>query len=417
MPTLTNEAAVQNDRADILDILRGIALLGICLANYPVISLFIFQSDETRMAMNTAAIDTYLAYFHFTFLDGKFYSLFSLLFGVGFSIMMTRRQQASINPLAIFYRRLFILMLIGLAHALLVWEGDILFLYALLGMFLPLFRKMSDRALLTLWVILILSPLLFDGVKVITDGKWNLSNPLTSIGLRVDERIGINEANLGQWLITHDTYTDVLHWCQSGFVWRWQDLINGNRLPKVLGMFLLGLFAGRRMIYARLEENRSMLKKVQRICLWAGLPASLVHAYLELDQRGLPSAIGMLDTLFYALSVVPLSLFYASTICLLYLNPVWKRRLMAFAPIGRMALTNYVMQSLIGVFLFWGIGLALGAKTGLAWVMMISVAVFTLQVVFSRIWLRYFNYGPLEWIWRQLTYGKRLAMRRPLDRR
>jgi uncharacterized protein len=121
----------------------------------------------------------------------------------------------------------------------------------------------------------------------------------------------------------------------------------------------------------------------------------------------------MLDTLFYALSVVPMSLFYTSTICLLYLDPAWKKRLMTFAPIGRMALTNYVMQSVIGVFLFWGIGLEFGARTGLAWVMAISIVVFSIQVIASRIWLRYFYFGPLEWIWRQLTYGKKLAMRKP----
>ena len=411
MPSQPSAPISQSERSDILDILRGIALLGICLANYPVISLYIFQPPELLMNMPTAGIDKWLAYFHFAFVDGKFYSLFSLLFGIGFSIILTRNEIAGRSALPVFYRRLFILSLIGLSHALLIWEGDILLLYALLGMLLPFFRKCSDRTLLVTWVILILSPLLFDTIKVLTGGKWNLANAITSQALSKDEQFGITQKNFGTWLITHDSYVDVLKWCQSGFFWRWEMLIGTNRLPKVFGMFLLGLFVGRRMIYANLGENIGLLRRVQRLSLFIGLPAALVHAYLELDQKGLPAPIGLLDTAFYALSVVPMSLFYTCSLCLIYLRPGWRSRLMLFAPVGRMALTNYISQTIIGVLLFWGIGFGLGARTGLAWVMLISVIVFAVQIVWSRAWLNYFNYGPLEWIWRQLTYGKKLPLR------
>ena len=94
MPSQPSAPISQSERSDILDILRGIALLGICLANYPVISLYIFQPPELLMNMPTAGIDKWLAYFHFAFVDGKFYSLFSLLFGIGFSIILTRNEIA-----------------------------------------------------------------------------------------------------------------------------------------------------------------------------------------------------------------------------------------------------------------------------------------------------------------------------------
>src|SRR4051812_32604077 len=102
-------------RSEILDVLRGIALLGICIANYPMFSLYVFQSPQTIAAMPTAKIDLVLTYFHFVFIDGKFYTLFSLLFGIGFSIMMSRWQSENKNAIAIFYRRLLILAGIGLA--------------------------------------------------------------------------------------------------------------------------------------------------------------------------------------------------------------------------------------------------------------------------------------------------------------
>lgn len=412
MPATPASPALGSERYEILDILRGIALLGICVANYPVISLYIFQSPGKMAAMPTHSIDKALAYFHFAFIDGKFYSLFSLLFGVGFSIMILRLKNSKWNAYAIFYRRLIVLMLLGFAHALLIWEGDILLLYALLGMLLPLFKRVSDKTLFVLFVILILSPLLFDVAKVLSKGGWRLANPFTTFGMQMDARIGLTDKNLGQWIVIHDSYPDVLKWLQVGFIWRWEMLIDGNRLPKVLGIFLLGLYVGRRMIYANLEQNKALLRKVQRYSLILGLPTSIAHAWLELDSFHLPHPAGLLDTLSYALSVVPMSLFYASTICLMYLDAVWTKRLRMFAPVGRMALTNYIMQSLTGVLLFWGVGFGIG-PIGLLWVILIAFSVYLLEILLSTIWLKYFRYGPLEWIWRQLTYGKRLSIRKP----
>src|SRR6202008_1925254 len=120
------------------------------------------------------------------FLEGKFYSLFSLLFGIGFTIILYRNEAAGKNGLAIFYRRLVILLVFGVTHALLIWDGDILLLYALIGMFLPLFRNFSDRTIIILSILLIFSPLLFDLLKVLTDGKWNMSNPLLTKAIAVD---------------------------------------------------------------------------------------------------------------------------------------------------------------------------------------------------------------------------------------
>ena len=415
MPPTTATPVTATDRSIILDILRGFALLGICIANYAGFSLFIFQNPEQMASFPTATIDKGLAYFHFAFIDGKFYSLFSLLFGIGFSIILLRNQQAGRNPLPLFYRRLLILALIGLAHALLLWDGDILFLYALLGMLLPLFRKCSDKTLLVLWAILIFSPLIIDALKVVSKGKWDISNPVEVIATRVDSRNGITENNYRNWLVVHDDYRSILKWTQGGFFWRWEGLLGSNRLPKVLGMFLLGLYVGRNLIYARLEENIPLLKKVQRWGFVIGLPASLAFAWFHFDQQGLPKPIGLVDTLFYAVSVVPLSLAYTATLCLLWLKPAWKKRLEVLAPAGRMALTNYLLQSVLGILIFYGIGLGLGAKTGPALFIPIALGVYCVEVACSHLWLRYFRYGPVEWIWRQLTYGKKLKLRRETD--
>lgn len=399
-----------DERSNILDVLRGFALLGIILANYPVHSLYVFQSPETINAMPTADIDNILKYIHFAFIDGKFYTIFSLLFGIGFSIILHKRGEKEQVTLKLFYRRIIILLLIGLVHALLLWDGDILVLYALLGLLLPLFRNASDKTLLILIPVLLFSPLLFDTLRVLTDGRVDPALFFQRIAFTVAAKSGITDTNYRNWLVVNDSYSDVIEWNKSGFFFRWNMLFGTNRLPKVFALFLLGLYVGRKRIFALLPEHRPLLRKVQRYSLLVGLPATIGHAYFQNDQYFIPAPISLLDTLFYALSVVPMGLFYASSISLLFLWPHWQKKLMVFAPVGRMALTNYIGQTICGTLVFYGYGWGLGATTGLVYIWLIALAVFLLQIVFSHFWLRYFQYGPLEWLWRQLTYGKWLPL-------
>ncbi len=399
------------EREDILDILRGIALFGICMANYPPLSLYVFQKPEIKAAMSTASIDEWLPYIHFAFFDGKFYSLFSLLFGIGFSIILLKKGTDGKSRLPLFYRRLLALAVIGLFHAVLLWEGDILFLYALVGMLLPLFRNVKDKTILITWAVLIISPVFLDIFHGLTKDKYNPADFFERKAIETCNYYGITENNFRNWHALNTDYQSMFDANRANFFWRWQGLLDSNRLPKVLGMFLLGFYVGRKMIYTRLEENRELLKKVQRWGFLIGLPFSFGHAYVEMNDLG-EGPIGLLHPLFYALSVVPLSLAYTSTICLWFLKPKGRERLQIFAAPGRMALTNYIMQTVIAVFIFYGIGLGLGAKTGVFYVFLISIGVYVLQVIYSNIWLKYFQYGPVEWIWRQVTYGKRLKLRR-----
>lgn len=400
-----------NERADILDITRGFALLGICLANYFYFSLYIFQKKEFTTSLPSAGIDWWLNRLHYALVDGKFYSLFSLLFGIGFSIIFLRNKG---KGLKIFYRRLFILLPIGICHSLLIWDGDILMFYAIVGMVLPLFRNSSDRTLLLLAGLLLLSPLVFDLLKVVSNGKWNISNPLLAAALARDKAIGVTENNLNNWLITNNKYSDLLDWSRSGVIWSWQLRLDSNRIPKVLAMFLVGLYAGRRRIFAQLEDYKPLLKKVQLWGFAIGLPVGIAHAYFEFDNKKLPVAAGLWDTMSYALNVAPLAMAYAATLAIWCINPAMKNKIMFMRPVGRMALTNYILQSIFGIAIFFGIGAGLGGKTGPSGFLMIAIAVWLLQILYSTWWMKYFNYGPLEWIWRMLTYGKYLPIRRNL---
>lgn len=402
-----------NERADILDILRGFAVFGIFLSNSISFSRIAFLSFETLEKMPTFVIDIPLMFLDIVLVDGKFYSLFSLLFGIGFAIILVRNEQRGTNPLKVFYRRLMILMGMGLAHLLLLWEGDILFLYALVGLLLPLFRKCQDRTLLIWAVGLILSPIWIDFIRILT--HWNLGDGLLAIAKSLDQKNGVPSDESYAYFVSQkgSGYAEMLKWCQSGFFYRYQYILDSNRILKVLGLFLIGFYVGRKQLFNRIAEYTPTLKAIRRWGFIVGIPINGAMGVFFIDEHHVPDSwMGMADTLTYALGVVPLSFAYAATLVLAWSNNRKQSWLNRLIPVGKMALSNYLMQTFFGVFIFFGVGLGLGGQIGYAYTLLIVLAVYGFQVVFSTIWLRYFDFGPLEWIWRQLTYGKRLPMQK-----
>ena len=400
------------ERADILDVLRGFALMGVLLDNLFAFTGWGFYTQPMREALPTWPADGILGLLELAFVNGKFYSLFSLLFGVGFSIILIRNEQRGINPLKIFYRRLFILLLIGVFHLRFLWEGDILFLYASLGMFLPLFRKCSDKALLIWAAALIASPILFDAVKVLLQVKTGAF--LEAMAAKVDARTGLpGDDGWRQFLFKDSSGCKEWRiWQSSGWLYRYAYIIESNRIPKVLGMFLIGFYVGRKMMYLQPENYVSLFKKIKKWGLIIGIPTGIGLAACEAFGKQIPHPLGLAQTTLYAFSVVPLSLAYTSWLCLYWVKTKGNTRWKLLAPLGRMALTIYIMQTLLGIFLFYGVGLGWGGHIGPAVFFPIAIGMYLFQIAFSHFWFRYFNYGPLEWIWRQLTYWKKLPLRK-----
>lgn len=390
-----------SERYVILDALRGFAILGICAANYPEFSLYTFQSKEITDAMPTADIDRVLRFILYFLVDGKFYTLFSLLFGIGFSIIISNAARKGVNGFRIFYRRMALLTLIGFLHLMFIWSGDILMLYALLGMCLPLLRNVSDRGLLRTAAFFLLLPIAVDAMTQVLG--VSLSAPAVREQWRYCDRYGITEENFGYWLRDATSYGDMFKFLIQGAWVRVQEFVDGNRYFKVFGLFVLGFYIGRNRMYADLAARKPLLRRVTVIGLAAGLPLSLLYAWSCMNGHPLGNAV---HTAIYTVSVYPLGLAYMCGMCLMYLRhkdlAVWRR----LAYPGRMALTNYIGQSVIGALLFYGIGLGLGASFGLVQTELVVAGVYLFQTAFSRVWLRFFRFGPLEWIWRMLTYGR-----------
>ena len=402
--TVTNHTAIpvkSSERYVILDVLRGLALLGIALANFPEFSLYSFLPAEAADAMPTAGIDRIVHYLQYIFIDGKFYTIFSLLFGIGFSIIIANAARRDANGFRIFYRRMFVLLLIGFLHLMFLWSGDILMLYALLGMLLPLFRNVSNRALLVWAFTMLALPVAVDFIVELSGIRPSAS--VVELQQFYCAKYGITDENFAYWLRDADHYGATFEFLIQGALVRMQEFIDGNRYFKVMGLFLLGFYIGRNRFYADLKSRKLQLNRVVRYGFIIGLPLSFLYAWSAMNSR--PWGLGV-HAVLYFVSVFPLGFAYVAGICLLYLHcPQWKG-FRFFAMPGRMALTNYIGQSVFGMLLFYGIGFAFGAGVGLVYVVLIAAGVWIVQALFSGMWLHYCQFGPLEWIWRILTYGK-----------
>jgi uncharacterized protein len=399
-----------SERHMILDILRGIALLGICLANYPEFSLYTFQAPSVVEAMPAAAVDRVIKFLMYLFIDGKFYTLFSLLFGIGFTLILNSAASKGNDGRRLFYRRMITLFFIGTLHLLCLWAGDILVLYALTGLLLPLFRKLSNRRLLLFSALFLLLPVLQEAIKVGSDYRFDPAIPVIKAHHYLNARVGIDDNNFGLWLVEKQHYADILRFNLPGSLIRLREFIDGHRFFKVLGLFLLGLYIGRNQLHADLSNRQSLLRKVRRYGFLIGLPTSLLYAWSAVKGQPLGAVI---HSLLYAAGVVPMSLAYTAFVCLRYLNRRSQGLLFRLlAATGRLALTNYILQSVLGIILFYGVGFALGASLGLTCVEPIAVGIFLLQMLYSNLWMRSFRFGPLEWVWRMMIYGKRLPLRK-----
>ena len=395
------------ERAQLLDALRGFALFGVVWSNYAVLSVWMFMSPEVKAALPGAFLDGPLEAFHTILIDGKFYSIFSMLFGIGFGFFLAKGD----DGLWRFYRRMFILLIIGWLHLRYLWAGDILFLYAVLGLLLPLFRRSGDRALLITAAALILSPIVIDAAVILTNARFDPIAPLLQAMEAQDALYG-NSVFDAFLALPEGGWSEFIHANERGWLFRFVHLVESNRPPKVLGLFLLGLWVSRRKLFADVEQHANRLKRVCVVGLLIGLPSSVLMWWAESQVGHPPEPSSLIRAASYAFSVVPLAMAFASGFALLWRSDPWRSRLRLMAPMGRMALTNYLMQTIIALWLFYGIGLGWGTCVSGVVFESIALGVFILQVLWSHWWLARFQYGPFEWAWRSLTYGKVMPMRK-----
>lgn len=380
------------ERITVIDCLRGAALFGILTANMRGFNAPIAAYMQPSL-MWTWFPDRLTQAFVDWLVSGKFITIFAALFGIGFAIQMDRAA-ARHQGVAFYRRRMFWLLVIGLVHAFGLWWGDILISYAICGYLLILFRNRSQRAILRwahvmYWFIVVL----FAGFYVAM--LFGLP-PMPEPERKIEETIAI---------YANGTIAQI-------FAVRAQEWAALNSfvffLTRVLGIFLFGLYIWRQGYLRQPANHLDWWKRAQRAGLAVGLVGNLIWVSLDWVYHPNPMQPTLLTAVLITLQSIALpalSLGYAATVVLLWQDPVWQRRLIPFSYVGRMALTNYLLQSLICTTIFYSYGLGLYGRVGPLADLFLGIAIYSAQIPFSRWWLSTHRYGPMEWLWRRLTYG------------
>ncbi len=393
------------ERIEILDVLRGLAVCGILIGNIQWFSGY--GMVPPSIAADAPAYDQVTHFLVHFFVEGKFYSIFSFLFGVGFALQIARAEELGDTNASLFKRRLFWLLVIGLLHAYLLWAGDILSIYALMGFILILFRKKSNESLLRWAFALVAIPIVTYSLLYVVFAAFAPADAVAGFDASQTERWNSNIQTIAQ-----SSYWEIV----SGYnlqyvVGRYMGLIFQMRLPKILAMFLLGMYAYRRGFFQNLSAHRPFIRRVLIYGTILGLIGNISMAWLAGNEAPFPpSPAGLAGVIGYAFGVPALAFAIIALVATLWQKDRVRGLLSYLAPVGRMALTNYLLQTIICVTLFYGYGFGLFGKFGALQSTLIALGIFAGQIVLSSIWLRYFAYGPMEWIWRQLTYRRRLSI-------
>jgi uncharacterized protein len=409
------------DRIVALDVLRGFALLGILFVNITGTSGIWFGSQEW-----TGYADQAVQGFMQFFARSKFFSMFAMLFGIGFAMQIARLEEKAGCYLWTYSRRLLVLYLFGMAH--LVLGSDIINWYAICGALLLLFRRVSLRALI-LWALLLM-PLPFLQLTIVStivpvETTSQAKEEAEQIDPQTIQLAGDQNENTDSdfgWnrymgeraarVYSEGDLLEVLTYnIQYGVHRRTSSWV--NYLWDLLGplpLMLVGVFIGRRKILERIHEEISLLRKVFWIGLGFGIAGTWYSQVLE-EWANMIDWVWFASNVLFMLAAWSLALGYGAGIVLLIQREFWNKYLAPLQAVGRMALTNYLLQTLICTTLFYSYGLGLYGKVGPVDAALLAVAIYLFQVALSMLWTRRFRFGPAEWLWRSLTYGRLQPMR------
>ena len=405
LETQTAQPVGRAERMDVLDVIRGFAVFGILLMNIVPFSGALMFNLGDAASLPGARFDRAGEFFLEFFAHAKFYSLFSLLFGVGFAMFLERASARGADPARLFRRRLTGLLIIGLVHSIFVWYGDILSVYALLGFLLLPFRRSSNRTLLVWGFVACAAPILIYGVALLAAIAAGVNaEPAAGEGLPPFLVNAIHAFGSGTYL---DVVRGNLVFTGAGWVRRIVTLF----ILRMFGMFLLGVWAHRVGLFREPARHRALLG---RVCLWSfvlGAPASALGAWMgDPGVQFIPDVRGFVGTILLCVGSTGLCFFYASGLTLLFQKPTWRARLLVLAPVGSMALSNYLLQSLLAIPIFYGLGFGLFNHVSVVVALAIACVIFAAQVVISKVWASRAAYGPAEWLWRQFTYQRRFPL-------
>lgn len=403
-----------------LDVMRGFAVLGIYWVN---ILVFALPTGSFYMPIPGPGFETsYFLHWSFTeiFIEGTMRGLFSILFGASAMVFLDEAKLAhqGLEVVDRYYRRTLLLILFGLIHGyLLLWPYDVLYAYGILGLLLFPLRKTPVKFLLLGGLVLLLATHL--DISAITN-KLQSANGTTISAIdsgEQDENPALSRDEIKEII---EEGTEAAHYRSSYlhiFNYQYPSVIDQHSILfytghffDIGGMMLIGMALLKLGILSGQRSRRFYLK----LCVLgylSGLILRSIAIYLQLKfdfdlmENEAPNGVD------YDLGRLPVTLGHIGLIGLLCHTVTMQFITDKLANVGRLALTNYIMQTILSIFLFYGFGFSLYAKLTALQLILVCVAVWIVQITFSSYWLKYFKLGPLEWLWRSLIYGKKQALR------
>lgn len=377
----------ENKRIHSIDAMRGFALFGILVVNFltfhsPYLHIDPFSYwDKAGDDVVFPIIDV--------FFQASFYPLFSLLFGYGVMILKERAEVKGIHSPLLLARRFLFLLLIGLCHALFIWHGDILVTYAIAGFALILFLELSGKLLIILGVLIYVIPNLFlVGIlflSLLIEPDLSAMMMATSVGDIVQTYqsgtwLEIVRQNIDDWLMNNNLATLPI------------------LMISILPLFLIGAGVRKLQVVEKLEKRRMMTVILMVLFLTIGFFIKLIPYMTDtnLAMQYIQDSFGG-----------PLVAIGYSLLILLIVNSKIGWITQPLQIVGRLSMTNYLMQSIVATLLFYSYGFGLYGNVSLLVGTLIAIGIYICQVIFSIIWLKYFIYGPFEWCWRWFTYWKK----------
>jgi uncharacterized protein len=422
---------IKKNRILFLDSVRGIALLGILLMNINAQGQAYIFYDKLDLSQSITGANFWVWVAEMGFFEGTMRGIFSILFGAGSYLLIKRleKQYPGLEPADIYYRRVLWLLFFGLVNAFLfLWPGDILYPYALCGLLIFPFRNLSPKILLFIAFLLIAfgtyreNRMLFDRKETIVKGKLvegmekkkqklteeqkgelakykGFKEKKSSTGYMNEAKMETQKVQGKNYAEIFEVYRDENMQIQSVFFYNsWWDI-------------LLFFFIGMALLKSGFMEGK-MNTGIYLTVMILGIAAGLWFNYQMMIKQYQYKFDGVILTekvpfVVYQLRRVMQTLGYLSMFILMYKVNIFRRIMDVFAPVGQMAFTNYLMQSIITSILFFGFGLFGTLQRYELYYVVALIWIF--QIILSHIWLRYFYFGPFEWVWRSLTYLKKPA--------
>jgi len=392
-----------HERIFALDVLRGVALLGIFIMNMPGFSHSLF-AGAGGLELPQSGLDRVVGVLREVFVAGRFNTLFSLLFGIGFTLQLARLEVTRPEDATLVYvRRLVVLGLIGGLHATLLWSGDVLLVYAVLGFVLLALRRAPDAVLIAIVLACVALPAAFDAARPwLFDARGQAMAAFDAQDLEASNNVAYGE---GSFLDAVRETTRMFRWGATTALGRWSYALFYAHMAS--GLFL-GFLIGRHGWARRLDALAPRLPVLQRTALAAAL------AFGAVAWLARPGAANEPDTAFafiaaFALEAAHLACMalYGATLVRLARTARGARWLRPFATLGRMPLTHYLLQTALGTFVFYHWGLGYWNEAGPAADVALAVGLFlVVQLPFGAWWLSRHRHGPVEGVWRRLSYGR-----------